>query len=639
MISFRSVRSRLLLAAIVVEGVMLTLLVSNSLRLTNYFMVEQLEQQHQQMTPVLTAATVAPLAQRDYATVQSVLNESLSKQGVRYLAVVDAAGSRVASAGLAVHAELPEPDGAFDLTQKIADPVYHVRKPIVMYGQPLGTLQIGLDLTNIFEARKALMTQGALIAFAELILSFLVLSALVVWMTRHLSALTRASEDVAAGNMTPARVKEGNDELGKLGAAFNTMSDMVAQRMRELILAKDAAEQASHAKSEFLANMSHEIRTPMNGVMGMTDLVLDSSLTAQQRSHLLAAKSSAESLMVVINDILDFSKIEAGKLSIEMLTFELKPLIEECLVPLRLRAEQKKLNIALQWQDDLPRHVRGDPGRLRQVLNNLLGNAIKFTERGSIALGADSAGVDKGCIHFWVRDHGIGIATHKQEAIFDAFTQADNSTTRNYGGTGLGLTISSKLVLLMGGKIWLESVEGQGSTFHFSARLEPQVMETPAPAAAPEQAHIASTGLADNAGGSRRLRVLLVEDHPINQVLATKLIERAGHEVTLAQDGQISYALFTTQIFDVVLMDIQMPVMDGLAATRAIRAFEQEQSRPPTPIIALTANALPTDRQACSKAGMDDFISKPFKADDIRAMLDHLASTGKTPVLPYAASQ
>ena len=172
MISFRSVRSRLLLAAIVVEGVMLTLLVSNSLRLTNYFMVEQLEQQHQQMTPVLTAATVAPLAQRDYATVQSVLNESLSKQGVRYLAVVDAAGSRVASAGLAVDAELPEPDGAFDLTQKIADPVYHVRKPIVMYGQPLGTLQIGLDLTNIFEARKALMTQGALIAFAELILSF-----------------------------------------------------------------------------------------------------------------------------------------------------------------------------------------------------------------------------------------------------------------------------------------------------------------------------------------------------------------------------------------------------------------------------------------------------------------------------------
>jgi signal transduction histidine kinase/ActR/RegA family two-component response regulator len=633
----------LLLAAIVVEGVMLTLLVSNSLRLTNYFMVEQLEQQHQQMTPVLTAATVAPLAQRDYATVQSVLNESLSKQGVRYLAVVDAGGSRVASAGLAANTELPEPDAAFDLAQKIADPVYHVRKPIVMYGQPLGTLQIGLDLSNIFEARQALMTQGALIAIAELILSFLVLSALVVWMTRHLSALTRASEDVAAGNMTPARVKEGNDELGKLGAAFNTMSDMVAQRMRELTLAKDAAEQASRAKSEFLANMSHEIRTPMNGVMGMTDLVLDSSLTAQQRSHLLAAKSSAESLMVVINDILDFSKIEAGKLSIEMLTFELKPLIEECLVPLKLRAEQKKLSIALQWADDLPRHVQGDPGRLRQVLNNLLGNAIKFTERGSITLGANTNGVDKGCIHFWVRDYGIGIATDKQEAIFDAFTQADNSTTRNYGGTGLGLTISSKLVQLMGGKIWLESVEGQGSTFHFSARLEPQVVEIPAPSAAPvaarELLQNASAGSADNTGGTRRLRVLLVEDHPINQVLATKLIERAGHEVTLAQDGQISYALFTTQSFDVVLMDIQMPVMDGLAATRAIRAFEREQSRLPTPIIALTANALVSDRQACSEAGMDDFISKPFKADDMRAMLDHLASTGKTPVLPYAASQ
>jgi CheY-like chemotaxis protein len=277
------------------------------------------------------------------------------------------------------------------------------------------------------------------------------------------------------------------------------------------------------------------------------------------------------------------------------------------------------------------------------VLNNLMGNAIKFTERGSITLGADTTGVDKGCIHFWVRDHGIGIAPHKQEAIFDAFTQADNSTTRNYGGTGLGLTISSKLVLLMGGKIWLESAEGQGSTFHFSACMEPQVVETPAasttPAAAREQGKNTSVGMADNAGGTRRLRVLLVEDHPINQVLATKLIERAGHEVTLAQDGQISYALFTTQIFDVVLMDIQMPVMDGLAATRAIRAFEQEQSRPPTPIIALTANALPTDRQACSKAGMDDFISKPFKADDIRAMLEHLASTGKTPVLPYAASQ
>jgi signal transduction histidine kinase/ActR/RegA family two-component response regulator len=614
----RSARARFLLAAVLVEAIMLTLLVSNSMRLMNSYLVEQVEQHARQVIPILSAATVAPMAQRDYATVQSVLDESLSQKGVSYLVVVDAQSNRVASSGWPEEQPLPSADQGFELALQAANPVHHVQTPILMFGQRLGTLYFGMDLSHILAARQALLTQGSLIALGELFLSAVLLMVLGLWLTRHLVDLTRASREVTAGNLSPAPVNEGDDELGQLGAAFNTMSRTLKQRVQDLVQAKEQAEQSNRAKSEFLATMSHEIRTPMNGIMGMTDLVLDTPLNEEQRELLQVVKLSATSLLNIINEILDFSKIEAGKVALEHIEFDLEQLVRHCLAPLRVRAQAKGLELRAQPAVALTNHHLGDPNRLRQVLTNLVGNAIKFTTEGSVTVGWECPPDKPHVFRFWVQDTGIGIASDKQHSVFEAFTQADSSTTRTYGGTGLGLTISSTLVRLMGGEIKLASTMGHGSTFEFTLELQPgKPLDQAAaldPVPPPPDSLVAPR--ADQA-----LHVLLVEDHPINQKLAISLIERSGHQVTLAQNGEEGLHAAIEQSYDLVFMDMQMPVMDGLEATRAIRAHELAHSKSRVPIVAMTANAMPSDRQACEDAGMDGFLSKPFKANELRALL------------------
>jgi PAS domain S-box-containing protein len=426
----------------------------------------------------------------------------------------------------------------------------------------------------------------------------------------------RLTGDVRDGLYWKAPVTNIDGEVsGLVGTILDvTEQNRMAAQLRESTL---KAEAASQAKSDFLANMSHEIRTPMNGVIGMTDLALDTALTATQREYLHTVKNSAHSLMVILNDILDFSKIEAGKLSIEKVEFEPRALVRDCLRSLQVRAEAKGLSLGCYMVDDLPAQALGDSVRIGQVLTNLCDNAIKFTATGTVSVAVHTdASLEDGfaMLRFSVRDSGIGIPVDKQHSIFEAFSQADTSTTRQFGGTGLGLTICARLVSLMGGRIWVESQPGQGSTFFFTVRVGRVASAKSAPAAKPS---FASTAPAS----AIPLRILLVEDHPVNQKLASTILRKWGHVVFIANNGQEGVDQYRDGgPWDLVLMDMQMPVMGGLEATREIRRLEAPTGRH-VPIIAMTANAMEADQQACMEAGMDDFVAKPFNVATVRAAM------------------
>ena len=630
-----SLRVKLVLAGMAVQLCVLALISASTFWLVVRFLDSDQEVDARLIKPMLVAALAVPMAQRDYASVAAILKESRATSDLVFLRVSDANGNLIsAEAGPGLNA---------------ASALYsEFSVPLSLGGQALGDVSFGLSRARLELAARDVIVNVLQVGSLALLVFTLLLWWISVTLTRPLQTLVTATRDVRAGNYDIDLVSGGGDEIGTLESAFILMNMEIRRKVAELIesealqrrylresLARQGqveealqqAEDATTAKSEFLANMSHEIRTPLNAILGFSQLLQSAPLDGLHREYIVNIRQAGESLLRILNDVLDYSKMEAGQLELVNESFDLRKLLSLVAQLFSFQLLEKNLPLRVRVDDAIPTYLLGDALRLRQILVNLVSNAIKFTERGAIEVTVDGPQPteDSLTLRFSVIDSGIGMDELQVSRIFASFAQADSSITRRFGGTGLGLSICRQLVGLMGGGISVESVPGVGSSFSFTVNLsesqsQPQLGTEPSDE--PE--------MPDDGTSLRDMKVLLVEDNPVNVIVARAFLDGLGMQVTTAADGLQAVERALGANFDVILMDLQLPGIDGLEATQRIRA---QLGNAAPPIIALSASDMKTDHDACLAVGMVDHVSKPIMRDQlIRVLLKWVGRLGASAV-------